>query len=136
MMKKHFFIFVSGVILLVAPSAAFSKDPVSIDVLYMNHGPMQPTLRELRALFPKYGDNITVSWYDFESAEGERFKESKGISRHTPLMIWVNGQFEVSSNGRTLIFEGFPTGSGPSFFQGRWKLEDLADVLDQATARN
>ena len=29
----------------------------------------------------------------------------------------------VTSNGQPVKFEGFPTGSGPSFFQGKWKLE-------------
>ena len=135
-MKKRFFFYVIGVFLMVAPPAAFSKDPVPIDVLYMNHGPMQPTLRELRALFPQYGDKIVVSWYDFESAAGERFKAEKGISHHVPLIIWVDGRSELISNGSTIKFEGFPTGSGPSFFQGKWKLEDLASILDRVTGKN
>jgi hypothetical protein len=134
--KKHFFFYLVGVFSLVAAPAAFPKDPVPIDVLYMNHGPMQPTLRELRALFPKYGDKISVSWYDFESDAGERFMTKKGISGHTPLIIWVAGRSELTAGGRTLKLEGFPTGSGPSFFQGQWKLDDLAAILDQATGKN
>ena len=69
-MKKLYFLFIIGVVLFIAPATSFSENPVKIDVLYMNHGPMQPTLRELRALFPEYGDKVTVSWYDFESDEG------------------------------------------------------------------
>ena len=53
-----------------------------------------------------------------------------------PLVIWVDGQSELMNNGRKIKFQGFPTGSGPSFFQGKWKLEDLARVLDQATGKN
>jgi hypothetical protein len=132
-MKKVFFVLVAAIVLLMAPAAAFSKDPVAIDVLYMNHGPMQPTLRELRALFQQYGDKIAVSWYDAESPAGERFKQDKGITRHTPLAIWIGGQSEVVCNGRRLKFEGFPTGSGPSFFQGQWSIEDLTGALDQLT---
>jgi hypothetical protein len=135
-MKMRFFFYIIGTFLLVAPPAAFSKDPVPIDILYMNHGPMQPTLRELRALFPRYGDKIIVSWYDFESEAGGRFKAKKGIDYHTPLIIWVDGRTELVSDGRTLKLEGFPTGSGPSFFQGKWKIKDLVAVLDQATGRN
>lgn len=135
-MKKLYFLFIIGVVLFITPTASFSKDPVQIDVLYMNHGPMQPTLREIRALFPVYGDKLIVSWYDFESDEGERFKTKKGISHHTPLIIWVDGQSELFYNGRTIKFEGFPTGSGPSFFQGKWKLEDLAGILDRVTGKN
>jgi hypothetical protein len=135
-MKKLYFLFIIGVVLIIAPTTSFSKNPVQIDVLYMNHGPMQPTLRDLRALFPQYGDKIIVSWHDFESDEGEHFKSKMGISRHIPLVIWVDGRSELMNNGRTIKFEGFPTGSGPSFFQGKWKLEDLVSVLDRVTEKN
>jgi hypothetical protein len=135
-MKKFYFLFIIGVVLFIAPTVSFSKNPVKIDVLYMNHGPMQPTIRELRALFPEYGDKLAVSWYDFESDEGDRFKSKKGISHHTPLLIWVNGRSELINNGRTIKFEGFPTGSGPSSFQGKWTLEDLAIILDRVTGKN
>ena len=107
-MKMFYSFFIIGVALLIAPTASFSKDPVQIDVLYMNHGPLQPTLRELRALFPEYGDKLTVSWHDADSDEGERFKSKMGISHHTPLVIWVDGRSELMSNGRTIKFEGFP----------------------------
>ena len=134
-MKKLFFLFIIGIVLFIAPVTSFSENPVKIDVLFMNHGPMQPTLRELQALFPEYGDKIMVSWHDFESDEGQRFKSKMGIDQHMPLVIWIDGQSELMNNGRKIKFEGFPTGSGPSFSQGKWKLEDLASVLDQATGR-
>jgi len=135
-MKKLYSLFIIGVVLFIAPTVSFSKDTVQIDVLYMNHGPMQPTLRELRALFPQYGDKLTVSWYDVETDEGERFKSKMGINHHIPLVIWVDGRSELMNNGRTIKFEGFPTGSGPSFFQGKWKMEDLVIILDRMTGRN
>lgn len=135
-MKKLYSLFIISVVLFIAPTVSFSENPVQIDVLYMNHGPIQPTLKDLRTLFPRYGDKIMVSWYDFESDEGERFKSKMGISHHIPLTIWVDGRSELMNNGRTIKFEGFPTGSGPSFFQGKWKLEDLASVLDHVTGRN
>jgi hypothetical protein len=135
-MKKLYSLFIIGVVLFIAPTVSFSKDTVQIDVLYMNHGPMQPTLRELRALFPQYGDKLTVSWYDVETDEGERFKSKMGINHHIPLVIWVDGRSELMNNGRTIKFEGFPTGSGPSFFQGKWTMEDLAIILDRVTGKN
>lgn len=134
-MKKLVSLFIIGVVLLIAPTASFSENPVQIDVLYLNHGPMQPTIRDLQALFPQYGDKIMVSWYDFDSDEGQRFKSKMGISHHIPLVIWVDGRSELTNNGRKIKFQGFPTGSGPSFFQGKWKLEDLAGVLDQVVGR-
>jgi hypothetical protein len=135
-MKKLFSLFIIGIVLLIAPTMSFSENPVQIDVLYLNHGPMQPTLRELRALFPEYGDKIMVSWYDFESDAGQRFKSKMGISHHIPLVIWVDGRSGLMNNGRTIKFEGFPTGSGPLFFQGKWKREDLTTILDRVTGKN
>jgi hypothetical protein len=32
-------------------------------------------------------------------------------------------------------FVGFPTGSGPAFFQGKWTVDDLKAALDQATVK-
>jgi hypothetical protein len=135
-MKKRFYFYFIAVLVILAAPLAFAGDGVPIDVLYMDHGPMQPTLRELRALFQKYGDKIKVSWYDFESTAGEQFKAEKGLSRHTPLMIWVDGRSKLAHNGRTLKLEGFPTGAGPAFFQGKWELADLAAILDQVTGSN
>ena len=135
-MKNFYSLFFIGVFLFMATTVSFSKDTVQIDVLFLNHGPLQPTLRELRALFPAYGDKLIVSWYDAETDEGERFKSKMGIRHHIPLAIFVDGQSELMNNGHTIKFEGFPTGSGPSFFQGKWKVEDLASILDQLTRKN
>jgi hypothetical protein len=117
-------------------SHSFSREPVKIDVLYMDHGPMQPTLRNLDKLFRGYGDKIEVSGHDFESEEGERFKAEKGIRQHIPLVIWIEGESTVQVNGKPVTFAGFPSGSGPSFFQGKWGLADLKTALDQATSEN
>jgi hypothetical protein len=35
--------------------------------------------------------------------------------------------------GKEIKFVGFPTGSGPAFFQGKWTLDDLKAALDQST---
>jgi hypothetical protein len=135
-MKKFYSLFFLGIVLFIAPTVSFPKGTVQIDILYLNHGPLQPTLRELRALLPTYGDKLTVSWYDAETDEGERFKSKMGIRHHIPLAIFVDGQSELVSNGHAIKFEGFPTGSGPSFFQGKWKVEDLASILDQLTGKD
>jgi hypothetical protein len=133
-MKKYCSLLFIGLALCLAPTVCLAGSPIPIDVLYMNHGPLQPTIRELRALFPKYGEQLAVSWYDFDSDAGERFKSKMGITRHTPLIIWIDGRSEITAGDRTIKFEGFPSGSGPSFFQGKWKLEDLVKVLDRMTA--
>jgi len=112
---------------LFLPIAAGAAAPVEVDVLYMNHGPLQSTLEKLKGLFAGYGEKITPRWHDFESTEGEKFMASKGIRQHVPLMIWINGKETVS---------GFPSGSGPQMFQGKWTMESLAKALDQATGQH
>lgn len=102
----------------------------------MNHGPLRPTLRELEKLFNGYGDKIAVHRYDFYSKEGERFKTEKGIKEHAPLIIWIDGNSTMEVNGTPVTFRGFPTGSGPVFFQGKWDMDILKHALDRATNKN
>ncbi len=135
-MKKAFLFCLVAALLFSFPLVAGAKEPVRIDVLYLNHGPMRPTLRELRNLFPAYGERVLLFWHDFDSEEGYRFKSKKGIKRHTPLVIYIDGKSTLEVNGKPVEFFGFPTGSGPSFFQGKWKIEDLKVALDRITGKN
>ena len=105
-----------------------------VEVLYMNHGPLMDTLDRMKSVFSSYGDKISVSWYDFETKEGEKFKAKKGINRHVPLVIWIDGDTTVTLGQKQIQFVGFPTGAGPAFFQGKWTIDDLRTALDQATA--
>ena len=59
----------------------------------------------------------------------------KGIRQHIPLMIWINGKTTVNVKGKDIPFAGFPTGSGPAFFQGKWTMNDLREALDQAVGQ-
>ncbi len=118
----------------VSLAIAGPKD-VTIEVLYMNHGPLQPSLEQIKKVFSQYESKISVSWYDFESKEGEQFKAKKGITQHVPLIIWLNGKSVFPVNGKEIKFVGFPTGSGPAFFQGKWTMDDLRNALDQITGK-
>ena len=135
-MKKLILFCFIAMSLFSIPSNAFSNEPIRIDVLYMNHGPMRPTLRNLEDLFNGYGEKIAVFGYDFESEKGEKFKAQKGIRTHIPLVIWIDGKSTVQVNGKPVTFSGFPSGSGPSLFQGKWNLGELKTALDQATSKN
>jgi hypothetical protein len=115
-------------------SSALAAGPARVDVLYMNHGPLMGTLDKMKSVFSAYGDKISVFWYDFESKKGEDFKAQKGISQHVPLVIWIDGHKTVQLGQEQVKFVGFPTGAGPSFFQGKWTIDDLKTALDQATA--
>jgi hypothetical protein len=117
-----------------AVSAAYAAKPTRVDVLYMNHGPLMDTLDKMKSVFSSYGDRINVSWYEFFSKQGEDFKAEKGINQHVPLVIWIDGNEVVKLGQKQVKFEGFPTGAGPAFFQGKWTIDDLRAALDQVTA--
>ena len=110
-----------------------AADPVHIDVLYLNHGPLQSTLEQMRATFSSYEDKIQVNWHDFESEDGAAFKAQKGIKTHVPLQIWLNGKDTLVVGGKKVRFFGFPIGAGPGFFQGQWSLNDLSQAIAALT---
>jgi len=134
-MKKFVLCGLMALCLFFIPAAAPAAPPVSVEILYMNHGPLLSTLKGVKELCNSYGNAVTVSWHDFESPEGEKFMASKGIRQHLPLVIWIAGKPTLKVNGKEIDFVGFPTGSGPPSFQGKWTLADLRAALDQATGK-
>jgi hypothetical protein len=134
-MKKAILICLAVLILFSVPFTVFGSKEVKVEVLYMNHGPLQASLEQIKNIFSQYGNKISVSWYDFESKEGEQFMAKKGVTQHIPLVIWLDGRSAVPVNGKEVKFVGFPTGSGPAFFQGKWTVEDLRTALDQITGK-
>jgi hypothetical protein len=123
------------IILMILPSLVFAAKPVKIEILYMNHGPLQATLQDLKAVFTKYEKKVTVAWHDIDTDDGEKFMAKKGIKGHIPLVVWMDDKTKFQSEGKEILFAGFPTGSGPAFFQGKWTMEDLRKVLDQLTGK-
>ena len=119
--------------LFSVPFTVFAAKEVKVEVLYMNHGPLLESLEQIKKVFSQYRSNITVSWYDFETKEGEQFMVKKGVAQHVPLIIWLDGKSSIPVNGKEIKFAGFPTGSGPAAFQGKWTMEDLRQALNQIT---
>ena len=132
-MKKMILSCLLVLVLFTVPFTVFAAKEVKVEVLYMNHGPLQSSLEQIKKVFSQYGNKITVSWYDFETKEGEQFMAKKRVTQHVPLVIWLDGKFALPVNGKEIKFVGFPTGSGPVFFQGKWTMEDLRQALNQIT---
>ncbi len=133
-MKRMIFLCFLALILFI-PWPGMAGKSVKVEVLYMNHGPLQASLQEIRNVFSQYKGKIAVSWYDFESKEGEEFMARKKITQHIPLAIWMDDQVKFKVDGKDTVFAGFPTGSGPAFFQGKWTMADLQKVLNQLTGK-
>jgi hypothetical protein len=132
-MKKVILSCLVVLVLFSIPLTASAAKEVKVEVLYMNHGPLQSSLQQIKNIFSQYDGKVAVSWYDYESKEGEQFMAKKGVTQHIPLVIWLDGKFALPVNGKEVKFVGFPTGSGPAFFQGKWTMEDLRKALDQIT---
>jgi hypothetical protein len=134
-MKKIVVLCAVALIVLGFGVTAHATKPVKVDVLFMNHGPLMDSLNKMKAVFSSYGDKLTVSWHDFDTQEGEQFMVKMGIKQHVPLIIWIDGTPKVAVGLKVITFAGFPTGSGPASFQGKWTLDDLKAALNQATAK-
>jgi hypothetical protein len=119
--------------LFSVPFTVFAVKEIKVEVLYMNHGPLLDSLEQIKKVFSQYGSKVAVSWYDFETREGEQFMVKKGVNQHVPLVIWLDGKFAIPVNGKEIKFVGFPTGSGPAAFQGKWTMDDLRQALNQIT---
>jgi hypothetical protein len=132
-MKKIILSCLVVLVLFTIPFTVFAAKEVKVEVLYMNHGPLLDSLEQIKKVFLQYGNKISVSWYDFESKEGEQFMAKKGVTQHVPLVIWLDNKFSYLVNGKEIKFVGFPTGSGPAAFQGKWTMEDLQQALNQIT---
>jgi hypothetical protein len=134
-MKRVVIVFSIALLVLGLCFSAYASKPTTVEVLYMNHGPLKETVDKMKDLFSKYGAKVSVSWYNFDSAEGEQFMAKKGIKQHVPLIIWIDGSPVVSMGAKKVQFAGFPSGSGPASFQGKWTMDDLKAALDQTTAK-
>jgi len=121
-----------------APRAAAGKPgAVTVEVAYLNHPPLRPALSEVDKLLANYGDRVSVTRYDFDTPEGEAFAKAKGLTGHTPLAIFINGSMQFTLNGRTVKFYSFPQGQGTGMVpEGGWTVQDLQQVLDEATSKS
>ena len=132
-MKKIILSCLVVLVLFSIPFTLFAAKEIKVEVLYMNHGPLLDSLEQIKKVFSQYGSKITVSWYDFETKEGEQLMAKKGITQHVPLVIWLEGKSALPVNGKEIKFVGFPTGSGPAAFQGKWTMGDLRQALNEIT---
>jgi hypothetical protein len=134
-MKKVIFLCLLVLVIFCFERNVDAATPIKVDVLYMNHGPLIDTLNKMKAVFSGFGNQVSVSWHDFDTPEGEQFMARMGIKQHVPLVIWIDGTSKVMLGVKQTSFAGFPTGSGPPSFQGKWTMDDLKAALDQATGK-
>lgn len=117
-------------------SAPAKEGAATVEMAFHNHPPMRRVLADVDALLASYGDRVSVTRYDFDTPEGEAFANTKELTEHTPLALFVNGSMQFVINGRTIKFYSFPQGQGRGMMAaGNWTIQDLQHVLDEATSR-
>ncbi len=138
-MKKLFLFYVSILASIImfgmsTGQATAAANQVQLEILYMNHGPMRPTIDKIKNLVGNYKGSIQASWYDFDQPEGKAFMKKQKLTGHIPLLLILNGQSNFTIDGREVLLQGFPTGASPfKQVEGNWSLDDLQAILDQKT---
>jgi hypothetical protein len=99
---------------------AVAASPVSVVIAgYINHGPMQPTVRAIKEVLSKYNDNVDVTWVDLATSQGQSYFQEHGLTAH--MNVIINGTYEYEVNGKTVDFQ---------WFEGQqWTEEELDTVL-------
>ncbi len=116
-----------------APAPA-ATGPVKVEILYMNHGPMQATIRNVKKVLTDFQGKVAVSWFDADRDSGRSFSKRKKIRGHIPMLILINDRKDFSLGDRQVTLKGFPTGKGPfKSVEGNWAVNDLRLILDRLT---
>ena len=132
MPKLTLFLFMT--LVLAACGGKQSDGPALVEIISLDHAPIRPAVQEVLDLVAEYGGKVTVQSYDFDTPEGAAFAEEYGLTEHTPIAIFVNGEMEFEVNDRTVEFYSFPQGEGTGMVaEGVWTTADLRAVLDQET---
>ena len=115
MKKVRSLTIVSAIVFLVLGLCftVYASKPTTVEVLYMNHGPLKETINKMKNLFTQYGAKVNVSWYDFDSPEGEKFMAKKGVKQHVPLVVWIDGSAGRLDGGQKNAVHRFSQWLGP-----------------------
>jgi len=131
--RQYFSLFLSLLILLTFSQMTYAAT-TQVDILFMNHGPMRPTVAKIKTLMVEYGDKVQADWYDVDLQAGKAFLKKQKITGHIPMLIQIDGKSEFEIDGRSISLKGFPTGASPfKRVEGNWSLDDLKILLDKET---
>jgi len=121
-------------LVLAACSGGQADGPVQVEIISLDHAPIRPAVQEVLDVVAGYGDKVTVQSYDFDTPEGVAFVEEHGLTEHTPIAVFVNGEMEFELDGRPVKFYSFPQGAGTGMVaEGAWTMDDLRAILNQKT---
>ena len=121
-------------LVLAACGGGQADGPVQVEIISLDHAPIRPAVQEVLDVAAEYGGKVTVQSYNFDTPEGVAFAEEHGLTEHTPIAVFVDGEMKSEMDGRTVKFYSFPQGDGTGMVaEGVWTMDDLRAVLDQKT---
>ncbi|OJF10547.1 hypothetical protein [Couchioplanes caeruleus] len=98
---------------------------VDVDLVYLNHPPVQPVLRDIDKVLAGYQEKISVTRYDADTPDGRKFADEHHLTGHVAIAILIDGE---------VAFKGFPAGAAPvQSAEGDWEIKDLDAALQQRT---
>ncbi|WP_127500347.1 hypothetical protein [Actinoplanes solisilvae] len=114
---------------LLAVGGCGSPDPksdgVDVDLVYLNHPPVQPVLRDIDNVLAGYQEKINLTRYDADTPEGKKYADEHRLTGHVAIAVVIDGE---------VTFQGFPTGAAPvKGVEGDWEMKDLDAALQQRT---
>ena len=111
--------------------SVWATPPPVVEIIAMNHPPVQSALKPLRDWLAGQGSKIRVKEIDIESADGERRVQAAGLNGHIPIVILIDGQYRHKrQDGSTIEFVSFPSWPGtPPGVKGTWSAADVEAVL-------
>ncbi len=119
-----------------ATAAGGAGGKPTVEIGYLNHGPVISALADSDKVLASFGDKIKVTRYDLETDQGAAFEKSKGLVGHVPIAIFINGSMEVKLGDRTVKFYSFPSGQGTFMMaSGSWTADDLRAAIEQALGK-
>jgi hypothetical protein len=102
-----------------------SSAGVDVDLVYLNHPPVQPVLKDIEKVLAGYKEKVSVTRYDADTSEGKKFADKHSLTGHVAIAVLIDGR---------VSFKGFPTGEAPiKSAEGDWEIEDLDAALQQRT---
>ena len=111
---------------IATPTAPANPNAVKVVVAgYLNHGPMQATIRTIKDVLAEYGDKVAVTWVDLNTTAGQDYFKQNGLTAH--LNVIINGKYEYQVNGKDVVF---------TYFEGQtWTKADLETVLSSQVSK-
>lgn len=102
-----------------------SSAGVDVDLVYLNHPPVQPVLKDIEKVLADYKGKASVTRHEADTAEGKKFADEHSLTGHVAIAVLIDGEVE---------FKGFPVGEAPvKSAEGDWEIEDLDAALRQRT---